>query len=491
MKQKQHPLIILAFNMLLFFMIFLVCSTYSLTIPRLSPIAEWEKTTADDYSDVKTFYYNQTLDHFNYNPQSYQIFQQRYLINFRYWGGANSNAPIFALLGAEEPIDSSPRVIGFLTDNAASFSALILYIEHRYYGKSMPFGSRKEAMKNASTIGYFNSAQALADYAQVIIHVKKTLHAKNSPVIVIGGSYGGMLATWFRLKYPHLAIGALASSAPILYFDHITPQDAYHSIVSRNFQEASKTCYETIRKSWAEIKRAASQSNGLSILSQKFNTCEPLKQIGGLVYYLELMYISAAQYDRPPDYPVNVICGGIDGASSKSSDILSKIYAGVVALTKNNTCKVYGPFHGSETSDGWRWQTCSEMVIPISIGNNSLLEPSPFNYESFARDCKKKFGVAPRPHWVTTYYGGHDIKLVLKNFGSNIIFSNGLRDPYSSGGVLNNISDSLIAVHTANGSHCLDMLGAKKTDPNWLVEQRKTEIKIMKGWITQYYADLK
>ena len=46
-------------------------------------------------------------------------------------------------------------------------------------------------MKNASTLGYFNSAQAIADYADVLIHVKKTLHAKYSPVIVLGGSYGG------------------------------------------------------------------------------------------------------------------------------------------------------------------------------------------------------------------------------------------------------------------------------------------------------------
>lgn len=55
----------------------------------------------------------------------------------------------------------------------------------------MPFGSREEAFKNASTLGYLNSAQALADYADVIIHVKKTLQAQNSPVVVIGGSYGG------------------------------------------------------------------------------------------------------------------------------------------------------------------------------------------------------------------------------------------------------------------------------------------------------------
>ena len=46
-------------------------------------------------------------------------------------------------------------------------------------------------MKNESTRGYFNSVQAIADYAVVLLHVKKKLSAENSPVIVIGGSYGG------------------------------------------------------------------------------------------------------------------------------------------------------------------------------------------------------------------------------------------------------------------------------------------------------------
>lgn len=45
-----------------------------------------------------------------------------------------------------------------------------------------------------------------------------------------------MLASWFRMKYPHIALGALASSAPILYFDNITPQNGYDSIVSRDFK---------------------------------------------------------------------------------------------------------------------------------------------------------------------------------------------------------------------------------------------------------------
>lgn len=44
------------------------------------------------------------------------------------------------------------------------------------------------------------------------------------------------LAAWFRLKYPHIAVGALASSAPLLYFDDITPTDGFHSVVTKNFR---------------------------------------------------------------------------------------------------------------------------------------------------------------------------------------------------------------------------------------------------------------
>lgn len=62
-------------------------------------------------------------------------------------------------------------------------------------------------------------------------------------------------------------------------------------------------------------------------------------------------------------------------------------------------------------------QTCSEMVMPIGIeGNNTMFQPDPFNFKRFAKECKKSFGVSPRPHWVTTYYGGHVSTLFSSQF---------------------------------------------------------------------------
>jgi len=33
--------------------------------------------------------------------------------------------------------------------------------------------------------------------------------------VTIGGSYPGAMSSWFRNKYPHIALGALASSAVV------------------------------------------------------------------------------------------------------------------------------------------------------------------------------------------------------------------------------------------------------------------------------------
>lgn len=71
---------------------------------------------------------------------------------------------------------------------------LFVNLQHRFYGKSIPFGGNKNvAYSNATTLGYLSSTQALADYATLIIDLKENLTATESPVVVFGGSYGGSI----------------------------------------------------------------------------------------------------------------------------------------------------------------------------------------------------------------------------------------------------------------------------------------------------------
>lgn len=45
--------------------------------------------------------------------------------------------------------------------------------------------------------------QAMFDYVDLIKKIKTEESLQDRAVIVVGGSYGGMLATWMRLKFPN------------------------------------------------------------------------------------------------------------------------------------------------------------------------------------------------------------------------------------------------------------------------------------------------
>lgn len=51
---------------------------------------------------------------------------------------------------------------------------------------------------------YLNVDQALADVANFIDNIKLNKNISHSKVVVFGGSYAGNMATWIRIKYPHL-----------------------------------------------------------------------------------------------------------------------------------------------------------------------------------------------------------------------------------------------------------------------------------------------
>ncbi|KAL3566892.1 hypothetical protein D5086_032307 [Populus alba] len=445
----------------------------------------------------KTHYFPQVLDHFTFQPKSSKIFYQKYLVNSNYW---HRGAPIFVYTGNEGDIEWFAANTGFLLDIAPKFRALLVFIEHRFYGESMPFGNN--SYKSAETLGYLNSQQALADFALLIRSLKHNLSSEASPVVVFGGSYGGMLAAWFRLKYPHIAIGALASSAPILQFDDITPWSSFYDAVSQDFKEASLNCYEVIKGSWAELEALSAQKEGLAELSRTFRACQDLHSLDSVWEWLWSAFVYTAMVNYPTDanfmmplpaYPVQAMCKIIDGFPSGASKITRVFAAASLYYNYSRAEKCFKLEHGPDAHGlhGWDWQACTEMVMPMTCSEESMFPTSSFSYKEFAEDCMRTFGVKPRPHWITTEFGGKRIELVLKRSGGNIIFSNGMQDPWSRGGVLKNISSSIIALVTEKGAHHVDFRSATKDDPEWLKELRRQEVEIIQGWINQYYPDLK
>ena len=49
-----------------------------------------------------------------------------------------------------------------------------------------------------------------------------------------------MLSAWLRMKFPHVFQGALAASAPILFFDGYVSPNAYDDIATDDYRKADE-----------------------------------------------------------------------------------------------------------------------------------------------------------------------------------------------------------------------------------------------------------
>ncbi|KAM9390314.1 lysosomal Pro-X carboxypeptidase [Phaethornis superciliosus] len=379
-------------------------------------------------------------------------------------------------------------------DVAEELNAMLVFAEHRYYGESLPFGN--DSFSDSKHLNYLTSEQALADFAVLVEYLKTTTAgARDSPVIAVGGSYGGMLAAWFRMKYPHVVVGAIAASAPIWQFGDLVPCGSYFSIVTNGYKRSGKGCSESIRNSWKAINQLSSTDAGLKWLSSTFNLCRPLKNSQDAVSlknWLSETWVNLATVNYPykadflqplPAWPVQEACKFLRNPSLSDKSLLQNVFQ-AVNLYYNYSGEV-SCLDMSETATkslgllGWYYQACTEMVMPLCTdGVNDMFEPQKWDFKTLSEECYRAWGVRPRPSWILSMYGGKNI-----TSHSNIVFSNGSLDPWSAGGVTQNITDSLVAVVIPEGAHHLDLRSRHPLDPKSVQQARALEVCYMKQWI--------
>ncbi|XP_063981029.1 lysosomal Pro-X carboxypeptidase-like [Diachasmimorpha longicaudata] len=425
------------------------------------------------------------VDHFNFRLN--KTFEIRYLVNDTWQHGKNS--PIFLYTGNELYIEDAVGSAAFIYDIAPTFGALIVFAEHRYYGESLPFGN--ESFSNPENWGYLTSQQALADYVDLIEFLRSNSSMKHSPVITFGGSYGGMLSAWIRMKYPHVIQGAISSSAPVFQFHGIRDCEPYFQVVTSTFEAIDSECPKLIRETWGAIDNITSTDEGRKWLSAQWKLCTPITNkihIAQLKRWLQRRYTSLAiTNDRQstPSYSekqINEICTHLKNATEDSDiGILSALGLAVKTFKYfNDEC--INTADEPIVDQQWTYQVCTELVINLCTdGVRDMFNPEPFNFEEFSEDCQKKFGVTPQPGLACKIYGCSDF-----NAASNIVFSNGLLDPWHVGGVLRNVSDSVIAVIIPEAAHQFDLAGSHPQDPKSVIEARNIHKTFISKWIEEY-----
>lgn len=240
-------------------------------------------------NDVVMKYFETKTSHYGLAPG--ETFQMRYLIDDSYYlntsmGSDTLPRPILFYCGNEGDIYQFYQNSGFMTQTLAEkWGGLVVFGEHRYFGGSWPFDNKNKAMEGSNK-QFLTVDNVLMDYNELIKSIKLEYGASDKAVIAFGGSYGGMLAAWMRMKYPQTIQGALAASAPILYFhgaENMANDGAsFFDVITNDFATVPNNstgkvdglCAEGIRQAFHEIPKLQNDSSAWAALKADYNLCD-------------------------------------------------------------------------------------------------------------------------------------------------------------------------------------------------------------------------
>lgn len=159
-----------------------------------------------------------------------------------------------------------------MVEMANDHGALLLALEHRFYGPSTPDNDYSN-----ENLRFLSSEQALGDIASFYsaMSEKFQLTSKNKWVS-FGGSYPGMMAAMARLRYPHLFHAAVSSSSPL---QAQVEMPGYNIVVGDSMAATdvggSEACRQVIADGHVEVGEMLNTAAGRRDLENKFNICVP------------------------------------------------------------------------------------------------------------------------------------------------------------------------------------------------------------------------
>ncbi|KAG9442936.1 hypothetical protein H6P81_018790 [Aristolochia fimbriata] len=397
---------------------------------------------------------NQTLDHFS--PTDHRQFQQRYYEFLDYFQAPDG--PIFLKICGESACNGiSNDYLGVL---AKKFGAAVVSLEHRYYGKSSPFQSL--ATEN---LRYLSSKQALFDLAVFRQYYQESLNTKfkqsggENPWFVFGTSYAGALSAWFRLKFPHLTCGSLASSAVVLAIYNYTDFDKQVG------ESAGPDCKAALQ----EVTKLVEERLGSNEKAVKdLFGASKLKKDADFLYLLADAAVTSFQYGNP-----DILCSPLVSAKKDGKDLV-EAYASFVknyyfgafgarietydeaylkrtALTENSADRL------------WWYQVCTEVAYFQVAPANDSVRSTKIDARYHLDLCRNIFGedMYPDVDMTNLYYGGTKIA------GSKIIFTNGSQDPWRHASKQTSSPDLPSLIITChNCGHGTDMRGCPQVPLN-------------------------
>ena len=296
--------------------------------------------------------WNSPIDHFS-NENS--TFKQRYYVNAEHW---DKKGPVFFSIGGEGTLSSSSVTSGYINSLGKNYSALIISLEHRFYGESIPNG-------NALTENYqyLTVEQALADLSTFTDYYKsQDEDAATAKWFAFGGSYPGALASWYRMAYPDQTVGSLSSSGVVNCIVDFPEFDEQISAAIGN------RCSDQIKRINAAFERTIASGEAGWVKATDMLHCEKDMWKEDFFYMIADSWSMADQYGAKTSLCSTILDIGADA----SDEVLMQTFADFsisywgedfCTMGFYNSEQLADPARWDVNSRSWRYQTCDQVCL--------------------------------------------------------------------------------------------------------------------------------
>ncbi len=415
--------------------------------------------------------FTQLLDH---NTPSLGTFSQRYYIDETF--SKAKNDPIFFYICGEA--ECTKRALnGAIRHYAQKYHAKLVALEHRYYGESIPLNTF-----STQDLNYLTTEQALDDLAYFQRYLRKE-NKWTGKWIAFGGSYPGSLSAYYRLKFPYLVAGSLASSAPVRAKEDFIEYDTHVT------QVAGPQCATQIRQVVGAVEATINNKT-------KFNRMKSLFDAAAVNDPVDFLYLiadigaAAIQYGKR-----DAFCTALSSSPTPVdgyADFAKKLYQSMGVTAVEMTAQGAMSEDPADYKNGvgmrqWYYQSCTEYGY-WQNANPDKQQSTRSNLIDLAyhhQVCQRLFGLnqpAQTASLNNTFYYPLMDALV-----SNIYFTNGENDPWSLLSLAekngNAVNEKLNYYLIEGGAHCDDLHTPNAADSTSLQEARKTMESLITTWL--------
>ncbi|KAJ7166404.1 serine carboxypeptidase S28-domain-containing protein [Mycena crocata] len=245
--------------------------------------------------------FDQLIDHSA--TSDYSTFSQRVQVNTMFY---KPGGPLFIIQGDESSEMLCMEQFEFARW-APEFGAALMSIEHRYFGRSLPFGNNSYTTENFRFLTLDN---VMSDSVAIVDWWRTNVTngaGKDSPVIVFGGSYGGSLSTFFRINHPETFFGAVASAGVVRAFLPVTDDpDRFnrYGLLSQYWLDHAPDAAMKVQQGFQQLQAMVDAGDSTGI-AQAMAVCTPPKTEEGDAFFRALagifdsLLVADAQFIGP------------------------------------------------------------------------------------------------------------------------------------------------------------------------------------------------